>query len=44
MGRFTGLLGIIVILAVVTDLVLVLARRLLTPWQRGRVRAKVVAA
>ncbi len=35
---------LIVILAVVTDLVLVLARRLLTPWQRGRVRAKVVTA
>jgi osmoprotectant transport system permease protein len=35
---------LIVILAVVTDFVLVLARRLLTPWQRGRVRAKAVAA
>ena len=34
---------LIVVLALVTDLVLVLARRLLTPWQRGAAPARATA-
>ena len=39
----TGIV-LIVVLSLVTDFVLVLARRWLTPWQRGRIRPKGAAA